>query len=426
MKKNKILSQPVGHFSATNMLHLDYKPEWSEGMATVPIFTSSTAVFSSPEAGAKAFQIALDGKDGGELIYSRLNHPTAEILENRFFAIEPGSGKALVFASGMSAIVTTVFSLLSQDKTLIFSSTLYGGTHCFFMDFLKTKLGYRVVPVDTSNLKATEQAIRRAGRNLGMVFLETPANPTMAMTGLDTVANLAQKANPRCVVVVDNTFMGIFQQPFMVSPRIGLVIYSATKFLGGHSNLIGGAVVARSGREELIRQIKTARTLFGTIMSPFTAWQVINHLATYKIRMQAQAQNAELVAKYLSCQSGVEKVIHPSLLVYQDCDYKVYRSQCSGPGSIIAFYLRKKSRVAAYKFLQAVKDSGVILLAVSLGGVESLIEHPASMTHSEMSKRTQIKDGITDNLIRLSVGLEDPDDIIAALKAGFKAIGAKK
>lgn len=409
-------------FSETAVLHKGYVPKWSEGEATVPIFMSSTAVFSSPEAGKQAFKTALTGGVGGELIYSRVNHPNAQILEERVVSCEPLGETAAVFTSGMSAIVAVVMALLPRDKKLIFSNSLYGGTYCFFQDYLKPHLGFNVLPVNTSNVGATARAIKSAGKNLGMVFLETPANPTMAMTNIAAIAKLAKKANPKCVVVVDNTLMGIFQQPFVISPEVDLVVYSATKFMGGHSNLTAGVVIARAESNEMIKGIKVMRILLGSILTPFPAWQLLGYLPTYKLRMEKQAKKATKIANYLASQSEVKLVLHPSLLQPGDPGYHTYQAQCSGPSSIIAFYLKSGGEHKAFKFLKAVAKSSTILLAVSLGCVESLIEHPASMTHSEMSKIQQLEAGITSNLIRLSVGLENVGDIIEALAKGFKAI----
>lgn len=400
---------------STSILHEGYDAQRSEGAAVVPLFPCSTYAFSCAEKGAEAFQLALAGSNEGELIYSRVNHPNAQILEERLKYIEPLTDTALIFNSGMSAIFTSVLALLPREKTLVFSDPLYGGTYHFFEAVLHQKFGYDVRMVDTSDIEKTAKIFAEIGPGLGILFLETPANPTLRMTDIKLVAKMAKAANPNCFVMVDNTFLGLFQPVFKISRNVDFAIYSATKYIGGHSAVVAGALMARKEMQVHIPCIKEMRIVAGTILPPYEAWTLLQQIKTYPMRMRKQAKNATIIAKALQKNEFVGKVIHPSLLTEKDPAYEIYKNQCSGPGSVISFYLYRDNLQLTYRFLDAVKQTGIIMLAVSLGGVETLIEHPATMTHSEMPPEVQRRNGITESLIRLSVGIEDPEDIIAAL-----------
>ncbi|MFZ2193758.1 MAG: PLP-dependent aspartate aminotransferase family protein [Candidatus Moraniibacteriota bacterium] len=406
----------------TSILHAGYDADRSEGAAVVPYFPCSTYAFSSAEKGAEAFELALAGSNEGELIYARVNHPNAQILEDRLKYIEPGTDTALIFNSGMSAIFTSILALLPKEKTLVFSDPLYGGTYHFFETILGQKFGYNVQMVDTSDIEKTGKLFAEIGSNLGMVFLETPANPTLRMTDIKLVAKMAKTANPNCFVMVDNTFLGLFQAVFKISRDVDFVVYSATKYIGGHSTVVAGALMAREEMRTHIPSIKEMRIMAGTILPPYEAWTLLQQIKTYPMRMRKQAKNATIIAKALQKNQFVKKVIHPSLLTENDPAYEIYKRQCTGPGAIISFYLYKDQRKYASLFLDAVKQTNIIMMAVSLGGVETLIEHPASMTHSEMPPEVQRKNGISESLIRLSVGIEDPEDIIAALIGSLNII----
>jgi methionine-gamma-lyase len=422
----EIMGMPTADASnwgvSTSILHKGYDAALSEGAAVVPYFPCSTYAFSSAAKGAEAFQLALAGSNEGELIYSRVNHPNAEILEERLKYIEPKTHTALIFNSGMSAIFTSVLALLPKDKTLVFSDPLYGGTYHFFEAILHQKFGYKVRFVDTSDIEKTEKLLSEIGLDLGMLFLETPANPTLAMTDLRLVASMAKKSNPSCFVMLDNTFMGLFQPAFKISRDVDFVIYSATKYIGGHSAVVAGALMAKKEMACYIPCIKEMRIVSGTILPPYESWTLLQQLKTYPMRMRKQTKNATLIAKALQEHQFVKKVIHPSLFTGKDSAYTIYKSQCTGPGAIISFYLYKDQRQFAFRFLDLVKNTKIIMLAVSLGGVETLIEHPASMTHSEMPPDVQRKNGISEGLIRLSVGIEDPEDIIAALNGALNMV----
>jgi len=414
MKKNNRISRE------TKKLHVGYVPKRSEYELRVPLFLSSTNIFPNAQYGKAAFRAVLDGDHEHHLIYQRLNHPNAQILEDTAVEIEPGGYKAAAFLTGMAAIHTTVAALLQPGKILLYSNTVYGGTYCLFEQYY-AKQGFKVIPVDTTDLRATEKAIKMAGQDLGIFFMESPANPNMRFSNMRVIAEMVKRWSS-AVMVVDNTFMGIFQNPFKISPHIDLVIYSATKFLGGHSSLTGGLVIARWNKGYLIKAIKGLRIVFGNIIDPFSAYQLNNQMATYDLRMRALAENATKIAAYLQQHPKVKEVRHPSLLKSGDVDYPIYTEQCSGPGSVISFYLSKRGQETAFKFLNATTKSGIISLAVSLGCVETLITHPKTTTHSEMSLKDQLASGITDELNRVSIGLESVGDLIQAFEAGFKAI----
>ncbi|MBF0300117.1 MAG: aminotransferase class I/II-fold pyridoxal phosphate-dependent enzyme [Oligoflexia bacterium] len=419
--KEKIIEDKIyNEFSSeTLLLHKGFDPALSVGAIASPIYPNSTYVFPSAKAGERAFELAFfpeKTKEGevAALIYSRVNHPNAEIVEDRLVHIEPEGGAAATFGSGMSAISTTILALLSRGKTVVYSNPIYGGTDYFLKSNLTT-LGCFSVEVETDNFQETKKVLESCGDNLGMLFLETPGNPTLVMTDIHAVAEIAKKVNPNCLVMVDNTFLGMFQNPFKISPHVDIIVYSATKFMGGHAQLVAGATIVRKGKEHLIRDVKGWRTSLGTIASPFVCWELENSLKTYGIRMRGQAERAKIVAQFLSKHKKISKVLYPSLLTDNDPSYAIYKKQCSGPGSIITFNLLDDNREKTFKFLDTVANDHIISLAVSLGGVETLIEHPASMTHSEVAEDVRRKAGITEATVRLSIGLEDPNDLVKIL-----------
>ena len=407
--------------SCTNVIHSGFDPALSVNSVMPATFHTSTYAFPSAEAGERAFLRALAGDMRGDLIYQRVNNPDAQILADRMIDLEPGAGAAEVFTSGMSAIFTTVLALLPRQKHLVFTTPLYGGTYAFFEEFLGKEMSYKVSGI-TGNLREAGRLFRKIGKKLGVLFIETPANPTLTLVDIAALAALAKRVNPDCIVVVDNTMLGVFQAQFIVSKHVDIVVYSATKYMGGHSNLTAGVVLVYKGKEELMRKIVSLRIINGTILPPDPAERLLTQIITYRIRMLKQAKAAINVAKFLEGRKEVEKVHFLGLLKPRDFGYAVYRKQCAGPGSVLSFTLRGADKKTAFRFLNCLKLDGTITLAVSMGGVESLAEHPASMTHSEMPPAQQLEYGVTQDMIRLSVGLEDPRDIKLALKAGFAAI----
>jgi methionine-gamma-lyase len=394
------------------MMSYGYRPEDSEGAVKPPIFQTSTFVFRSAEEGKEFFSWAYGLKERDPLkpmglIYSRLNNPDLEILEDRL-NLWDGAEESAVFSSGMAAISTTLLALVPVGTSVVFSRPVYGGT-----DYL---MG-RILPsfgIPTRELMAGDdparvvelcQELEAEGTPCRMVFLETPANPTITLTDIEGCAQIAHDFGALCAV--DNTFLGpLYQSP--LKQGADLVLYSATKYLGGHCDLLAGAAL---GSEELLEKIKALRTILGTMLDPHSAWLMLRSLETAKLRMTCARKNAEQVAAWLVRHPQIAKV-HFAGYPETESQKEIYRRQCKGPGGIIAFEIAGAGEQEAFHFLNAVR---MIKLAVSLGGTESLIEHPSTMTHSDVPVEEQTKIGITPGLVRLSVGIEHHEDIIADL-----------
>lgn len=394
------------------MMSYAYNPSWSMGAAKSPIFQTSTFVFETAEEGKAFFEVAYghreqepDEKLG--LIYSRLNNPDLEILEDRLVLWDKADACA-VFESGMAAISTSVFELLKPGQAIIYSEPVYGGTDFFFKNvcpkFGIVTYGFKA-PGDRETV---ENLIKEKGLEdkVGMIYLETPANPTNSIIGIEEMANLAKEYSTEeryVYTTVDNTFLGpLWQHP--LKHGADLIIYSVTKFIGGHSDVIAGAAL---GSEEVIGRIKTLRTFMGNMGGPWSGWLVLRSLETLRLRMTSQMKNARYVADYLADHPMVEKVYYPGLLDSDDPQFKVYRKQCNAPGSMISFDIRG-GQEAAFKFLNSLK---LFKLAVSLGSTESLAEHPSTMTHADIPREDQIAHGITQQMVRLSIGVENPRDL---------------
>jgi methionine-gamma-lyase len=394
------------------MMSYGYVPEWSEGSIKPPLFQTSTFTFPSAEAGKEFFAWAygLEERDPSipmGLIYSRLNNPDLDILEHRLNLWDEAEASA-VFASGMAAISTSILALVPVGGSLVFSRPVYGGTDYLF-EHLLPDLGIptRAFPAgsDPSEIERTCVELDDAGTPVRMVFLETPANPTMSMTDIAAAGEVAERHEALCAV--DNTFLGpLYQQP--LRHGADLVLYSATKYLGGHSDLLAGVAL---GSEKIIERIKFYRTVLGSMLDPHSAWLLMRSLETAKLRITCARKNAERVAAWLVQHPIVGDVYFPGLPRSED-QRKIYARQCTGPGAIMAFELTGGGEREAFQFLNSVR---LVKLAVSLGGTESLVEHPATMTHSDVPVEEQEAIGITPRLIRLSVGIEHPDDLIADL-----------
>jgi methionine-gamma-lyase len=391
-----------------------YRPEWSQGSSVPPIFQTSTFVFSSAAEGKRCFELAygLSDAEPGEdphLIYSRLNNPNLEIAEGRL-ALWDGAEATALFSSGMAAITTTLWTLLRPGDCVAVSSPIYGGTHHFVETVLPA---FGVEPVrfapDTDDATLTE-LITATGRPLGMILLESPANPTNDLFDIEMCASVATRLstdNRPVPVAVDNTFLGpVFQRP--LEHGADLVLYSATKYLGGHGDLIAGAV---SGSRELLGQIRAMRIFAGNMADPFTAWLLLRSLPTLKMRMEHQATNARRVADFLRGHPRVRTVNYLGHLDPSDSRHDLYKRQCLGAGGMISFEV-EGGEADAYRFLDALR---LFKLAVSLGSVDSLAEHPCTMTHCEAGKEANARIGITESMVRMSVGVEHPDDLIADL-----------
>ena len=395
------------------MMSYGYHPEWSEGAVKAPIFATSTFVFRTAEEGKAFFERAYgltDSAPGEEmgLIYSRLNNPSLEILEDRL-TLWDGAESAAVFASGMAAISTAALTFLRPGDMVAFSEPSYGGTEYLFHEVLPQM----EIQVECFRSSRGEEGVREIledeekARRLRMIYLETPSNPTNDLVDIEACARVAREYSTeerKVVLAVDNTFLGpVFQQP--LKHGADLVIYSLTKYVGGHSDLIAGAVL---GSQEHVDQVKGTRTFFGNIAGPFTGFLLMRSLETLKVRMVQETENALKLASFLVKHPKVERVSYLGLLQEGDEGYDVFRKQCTGPGSMIAFEV-VGGEAEAFRFLNHLK---LIKLAVSLGGTESLAEHPGAMTHSDVPRDDQLKIGITPSMVRISVGVEDPDDLI--------------
>lgn len=397
------------------MMSYGYKPEWSEGAIKCPIFQTSTFVFSKAEEGKAFFEVAYGLRDKGEkektgLIYSRINNPDLEILENRL-SLWDKAEEAAVFESGMSAITTVFLELLKPGDLLVFSSPVYGGTDHFIRHFLKELDIMAIEFTPQEDKEAILQRIETSGRQhrLKLVYVETPANPTNTLIDLTMcreIANRFQTAeNPQVIVAVDNTYMGpLWQHP--LDHGADLSIYSATKYIGGHSDVIAGAIC---GSSALIKRLKVLRTFLGNMCGPWTGWLLLRSLETLVVRMERQTHNAQRVAAFLNNHPNVAKVYYPGLLSENDGEqYEIYKRQCLSPGAMISFDI-KGGEAEAFAFLNQLK---LVKMAVSLGSTESLAEHPASMTHAGVDPLHRQQMGITDQMVRLSVGVEHADDLI--------------
>jgi methionine-gamma-lyase len=395
------------------MMSYGYKPELSEGAIKCPIFQTSTFVFHKAEEGKAFFEVAYglrEQKDNEELglIYSRLNNPDLEILENRLCLWDQAEACA-VFESGMSAITTVLLEFLKPGDLLLYSMPVYGGTDHFINHFLP-KIGIHVLGFrPDQSAQEIRQMVTDAGMSdkLSMIYIETPANPTNTIIDIQACAQVAShfsNEDKKVITVVDNTYMGpLWQHPL----RLGadMVVYSATKYIGGHSDVIAGAVL---GNSDFIKRVKTLRTFLGNMAGPWTGWLLLRSLETLKVRMEQQAANARQVAEYLRTHAKVEKVYYLGFIHETSKAYNIYKNQCLSAGAMLSFDI-KGSEKEAFAFLNALK---MIKLAVSLGSTESLAEHPASMTHAGIEESNRLKMGITDKLIRLSIGVENYHDII--------------
>lgn len=402
------------------MMSWGYRPELSEGAVKPPVFLTSTFAFRSAEEGKAYFADAYglaphDPKRPMGLIYSRVNNPDLEILEDRL-NLWDGAEASAVFSSGMAAISTSLLALVPLGGTVLFARPVYGGTD-YLLEHLLPDLGMatREFPAG-SGADVVDELCRRvaeAGAPCKMIFLETPANPTMTLTDIEAMAEVAHRHDALCVV--DNTLLGpLYQQP--LKHGADLVVYSATKYLGGHSDLVAGTAL---GSAELIERVKLYRTILGTMLDPHSAWLLMRSLETAKLRITCSRKNAERVAEWLVRHPRVARVRFPGLLE-DEGQRRIYERQCSGPGGLISFELADAGEEEAFRFLNSVH---LIKLAVSLGGNESLIEHPATMTHADVPVDEQRKIGITPALVRLSVGIEHPDDLIADLDQALDQIG---
>jgi len=414
-KKTHIGEHPLKADSL--MMGYGYDPQLSEGSIKCPNFQTSTFVFKSAEQGKDFFNLVSgrrqlkEGEQAG-LVYSRFNNPTLEIAENRI-AIWDQAEDCIVTGSGMSAISTTLFTFSRPGDVVVYSEPIYGGTDTLVNVVLKQMNIQSVGYLSSEGSIGLKHALDKA-KALGpisVVMLETPDNPTNNLIDIAECkkiiddATIDQESKP--VLAIDNTMMGpVWQQP--LAHGADLCIYSLTKYVGGHSDLIGGSC---SGSKTLVSRIRKVRNSIGTTMDSNTAWLILRSLETLKIRMQAAADGAKKVVDYLQNHEKVSRIDYPGLLKKSDAQYDIYQKQCSGAGSTFSFEV-DGGEEGAFSVLNKLK---LVKLAVSLGGTESLAQHPAAMTHSGVPKDRRAVIGITEGLIRISVGIEDAEDIIADL-----------
>jgi len=403
------------------MMSYGYRADWSEGAAKSPIFQTSTFVFQTAEEGKRFFEIALgkvepDSPEESGLIYSRLNNPNIEIAEDRLTLWDEAEDAAL-FSSGMAAISTTLLSYLRPGDILLASEPIYGGTH-HLVDHILPQFGIEVLRFGCDATTASlDELIEGAEGKLGAILLETPSNPTNDLFDIAMCGEVAAKhrtADRPVPVAVDNTFLGpVFSYP--LEHGADIVLYSATKFIGGHSDLIAGAAV---GSKAMIGPIREFRTILGSQIDPATAWLIQRSLETLKIRMSRQQESAIKVADFLREHPKVQKVLYLGHLDPDNPQHELYKRQCLGPGSMIAFEV-PGGEEAAFRFLN---NLSLIKMAVSLGSTESLAEHPKTMTHSEATPAECDAMGVTDGLVRISVGVEHHEDLILAIRKALEAV----
>ncbi len=418
MKKKKHAFKPE-----SLMMSYGYKPSLSEGAIKSPIFLTSTFVFKTAEEGKAFFEVAYglreqypDEEPG--LIYSRINNPDLEILEDRLTLWDKAEDCA-VFESGMSAITTVLLEFLKPGDLLLHSIPLYGGTDHFIHHFLP-KIGVHTVGFKPhQRRKEIEQILDDTGKadRLAMIFIETPANPTNALIDIaccKKIADTRSSADKKVYLAVDNTFMGpIWQQPLKHGADFS--IYSATKYIGGHSDLIAGACC---GSNEVITRVKFLRTLLGNMASPHTGWLLMRSLETLKVRMEKQAKNARRVAEFLDNHPKVEKVYYLGLIKPGTRAHEIFERQYKSTGAMVSFDI-KGGEAEAFRFINALK---LIKLAVSLGGTESLVEHPATMTHAGVDKAHLAEVSVTDKLVRLSIGVEHYKDLLWDMEQALEQV----
>ena len=405
------------------MMSHGYNPKWSEGSVKTPIFQTSTFAFNNSAEGKRFFALAY-GKDQaaeGEqlgLIYSRLNNPNMQILEERL-ALWEGADEAAAFESGMSAIATTMLAYLKPGDVVLFSHPTYGGTHHFVHQVL-IEFGIERIdfdPQDTYDSIYEKIESAQAWSKVKMVYVETPANPTNDLFDLEMLNairdEIQAKGGNQVIFSVDNTYMGpLWQKPMDFGADV--VCYSATKYLSGHSDLIAGVVV---GKKEHVLKIKTLRTFLGNMIAPYTAWLLTRSIETLKIRMDQQAKNALDVVAFLEAHPKVSKIYFPGSTGQGERQVALFQKQCSSAGAMISFDV-VGGEEGAFRVLDHCE---LIKLAVSLGSNESLAQHPFSMTHADVADEEKIRLGITEGMIRLSVGIENSEDIIADLRQALDA-----
>ena len=408
---------------ATLMMGHGFDPALSEGSLKPPIFLTSTFVFPNAAAGKRHFEGVTGKRPGGAegLVYSRFNGPNQEILEDRLSVWEDAED-ALAFSSGMSAIATLFLSMVKPGDTIVHSGPLYAATETLIARILgRFGVHWLDFPAGATREEIDAVLSKAASGNVALIYLESPANPTNALVDVEAVAAsrdaIFTGAN-KPPIAIDNTFLGpLWAKPLRQGADI--VVYSLTKYAGGHSDLVAGGVL---GSKEHINTIRSMRNTIGTICDPNTAWMLLRSLETLELRMSRAGENAAKVCEFLAAHPKVEKVGYLGFLERGEDQRQadIYRRHCSGAGSTFSLYL-KGGEAEAFAFLDALK---IAKLAVSLGGTETLASHPAGMTHLSVPDARKQALAITDNLVRISIGVEDADDLIADFEQALAMVGA--
>jgi methionine-gamma-lyase len=404
---------------STQMMGHGYDPMLSEGSLKPPVFLTSTYVFESAAAGKRHFEGVTGKRPGGAegLVYSRFNGPNQEILEDRL-GIWEGAEDALTFSSGMAAIATVLLALVQPGDTIVHSAPLYAATETLIGKVLG-RFGVHWLDFPAGASRAEIEAVlaraKAAGR-VALIYLESPANPTNQLVDIEAVAAarnaLFGDAGPP--IAIDNTFLGpLWQQPL----RFGadMVLYSLTKYAGGHSDLVAGGAV---GTKAALDPVRAMRNTIGTILDPHPAWMLLRSLETLELRMTRAGENAAKVCGWLRGHPKVEHVGYLGFFEEGSTQADIFRRHCTGAGSTFSLYL-KGGEPEAFRFLDALK---IAKLAVSLGGTETLASHPAGMTHLSVPQARKDALGISDNLVRISIGVEDADDLIADFEQALAAV----
>ena len=388
---------------ATKQIHAG-KHENAAGALTPPIYQTSTFEFASVEQGGKRFA----GQEPG-FIYSRLSNPTVNVAEEKVAALEGGEA-ALGTAAGMGAISAALWTSVVAGDEIVASDTLYGCTFSL-MNHGMAKFGVKTTFVDFACLDAVKGALNEHTK---VVYLESPCNPTLKVVDIEEIAKIAHGFNPEIRVIVDNTFASPYlQQPLKLGADV--VVHSATKYLNGHGDVIAGFVV---GKQAFIDEVRSfgLKDMTGAVMSPFDAFLIARGLKTLDIRMEKHCANAMKVARYLHDHPAVDKVYYPGLEDFEG--YEIAKKQMKLPGGMMSIELKADRDTAA----AALNKLKLCTIAVSLGDAETLVEHAATMTHSTYTAEELAASGISEGLVRISVGLEDPEDIIADFEQAFACL----
>ncbi|WP_243451814.1 cystathionine gamma-synthase family protein [Sphingosinicella soli] len=406
---------------STLMMGYGYDPALSEGALKPPIFLTSTYVFESAADGKRFFEGIIGLRPGGAegLVYGRFNGPDQEILEDRL-ALWEGAEEALVFSTGMSAITTALLAYVRPGDIIVHSAPLYAATEKLIDAVIgKFSVGWMDFHASAGRekIEATLRAARAKGR-VSVIYLESPANPTNELVDIEAVAAVRDEVfagvDEKPVIMCDNTFLGpVFQAPTRHGADISL--YSLTKYVGGHSDLVGGACI---GGKAVLAPILALRNTIGTITDPHTSWMLLRSLETVQLRMERAEANARTLCEFLRDHPKIERVGYLGFLEPGSAQRGIYDRHCAGAGSTFSVIV-KGGEAEAFRLLD---NLTLVKLAVSLGGTESLASHPAAMTHLSVPAARKAELGISDNLVRVSIGVEHVDDLVADFRQALEAV----